>query len=42
MKELLRLLRTHRPELIGNVHITQNERREIAALWQLYELTGVA
>ena len=40
-EELARLLRTHRPDLIGNTHVTHQERREIAGLWRLYERTGV-
>jgi hypothetical protein len=36
--ELLRLLQAHRSGLVGNANVTQQERREIAGLWWLYEL----
>jgi hypothetical protein len=41
-EELLRLLETYRPDLIGNPNVTQAERREVAALWRLYEELGLA
>jgi hypothetical protein len=40
--EALRVLRRYRPDLIGNPHVMQDERRLVAGLWRLYELAGVA